>query len=256
MTCKTIKIILVSLLSICTLLLLPAAILPHVSAASNYVTDDASILTGSEIEDLNNQIQSFYDKNQYPIYIFTTTDTEGVSNTTYLSNQADRLSVNDAILILVNMNPNDREIKIQSYGTIQDNYMSKDRLQKANDAMVSSFKAGDYKKGFDICISKLTTYSKSTVDLDNPIFYSWVHLLVAVAIGGGIVFAMVYTSGGRVTTNSSTYLNYNNSKVLCSHDHYIRTSIIRTKRESNSNNGGSSGVSGGGRSFNESSNKF
>lgn len=231
-----------------------------ISAATSYVKDDASLLTEDEISDLNAQITKFYKKHNYPIYLYTITDNTGLSNSVFLSNQADALSINDGILVLINMNDADREIIIQSYGSIQDEYMTGERLQKVNDSMVDSFRNQEYKKGFDVCLSMLNKYSNSKADLDSPLFLSWVQLFIAMGIALVVLGVMVINSKGRVTTSQMTYLNAESSRVIGRHDHYIRTSYIRTKRETDSNHGGgsggSSGVSGGGRSFTQSSNKF
>lgn len=230
------------------------------SAPTSYVKDDASILTEDEISDLNAQIMKFYEKHNYPIYLYTITDNTGLSNSVFLSNQADALSINDGILVLINMNDAEREIIIQSYGSIQDEYMTGERLQKVNDSMVDSFKNQKYKKGFDVCLSMLNKYSNSKADLDSPIYLSWVQLLFAMAVALVVLCIMIINSKGRITTSQMTYLNAGASRVIGRHDHYIRTSYVRTKRETDSNSGGgsggSSGVSGGGRSFTQSSNKF
>lgn len=97
-----------------------------------------------------------------------------------------------------------------------------------------------------------TTYSDSNSNSneDNIFFKLWFQVLASVIIGATVVGIMIFNSGGRITTNSTTYLDRNNSRLTGSYDHYIRTTTTRVKKPDNNNSSGSSGgTTGGGSSF-------
>lgn len=249
----------ISFIFICTLaMLLPLIFATTVSAAASYITDEANLLTENERGDLNKQLDTFTTKNGYSIYLYTVNDTNGIAASTYLSDQADSLSLNDGILVLVNMDSSNREIIIQSYGSIQDVHFPPERLQKITESIKGYFTDKEYKKGFDRCISMLSDYSKSSIRTDAIFYRSWFQAIIAIVLATIVVSIMAINSGGKVTTTQGTYLNTSTSKLLGRRDRYVRTSITRTKRETNSGGGGggSRGSSSGGRSYSQGSSKF
>ena len=125
--------------------------------------------------------------------------------------------------------------------------MDTKRCDKILDVVTPKLKDGNYDSAIQTFIKKTNTYlgTKPNVNPDNIFFQVWFQLILAVIIGVVSVAIMVYNSGGRVTTCSTTYLDYGNSKLTGCYDHYIRTTTTRTKKPENNDNNGSGGSSGG-----------
>ncbi|HEX3022954.1 MAG TPA: hypothetical protein VHP81_11240, partial [Lachnospiraceae bacterium] len=91
--------------------------------------------------------------------------------------------------------------------------------------------------------------TKAGVDPDNIFFQLWFQLLIAAIIGFLVVLIMILGAGGKVTTNSHTYLNDSESALTGARDDYIRTTVTKVKKPENNGNKGS-GTTSGGNSFN------
>jgi len=158
------------------------------------------------------------------------------------------------------MGVNDRECFIFT-SKDADKRMSGSRSDKLLDSITPLLHKKDFYKATEKCLNKINYYLKVKPGMDpESIFLKlWFQVILAVVIGGIIVGIMVANSGGRVTTNSSTYLDQSNSALTGQLDNYIRTTTKRVKKSSNNDNGGGggSGTAGGGSSLSSSgSHKF
>lgn len=242
----------------CLLLTLVAA--PLIQAASsdkNYIIDDAGLLSQDEIDNLNKIADKYSTNRDIDIIVLTTNDTQGTNtinyaNNYYNSNIANSSTYNkNCVIFIIDMS--NKKTSIETYEDAMDRINPK-RSNKILDKATPYLSDGDYYNAFKTYINKTNYYLgyKSNVDPDNIFFKLWFQIIISLVIGGIVVGIMVFNSGGRITTNGSTYLDAGNSRITGSYDHYIRTTTTRVKKSSDSNKGGGSGTTGGGSSFSSS----
>ena len=230
-------------------------IAPTMQAASNkkdipYVFDDANLLSTDDQRDLNDLANKYSHKRDTSIVVVTALDTNELSTTDYASMYYDTYihgkdGYNDnCVLFLIDMDNRITNIFAYEDAAIR---MDTNRSDKILDVVTPKLKEGDYDSAIQRVIKKTNTYlgTKPNVDPDNIFFQVWFQLLLAVIIGATSVGIMVHNSGGKVTTNSATYLDHSNSKLTGCYDHYIRTTTTRRKKPENNNSSGGGGSSGG-----------
>lgn len=241
------------------------------------VYDNASLLNDEELSQLDSQCQTVNDARNINIVILIADSING-NRKQYLEDYYDghRPALSDAVLLLLNMDKNDRGIEIQGYGSCEF-YLSDDRINLILDDMMPYLKDGEYFDALEFFISQTdsymgqepTTHYKHT-EADNQAYNeangvnpdedsfakrTLIHLGIALFIGAVSVAVMAYHSSGRNTTSQSTYLDANNSRILGRWDRYLRTTTTRRRKpEQNHSSGGGvssggSSHSGGGRSF-------
>lgn len=239
------------------------------------VYDNASLLNDEELSQLESLCQTVNDVRNINIVILIADSING-NRKQYLEDYYDghTPALSDAVLLLLNMDENDRGIEIQGYGSCEF-YLSDDRINLILDDMMPYLQNGDYFDALEFFINQTdsymgqepTTHYKHTeadneaynnVNGGNPDENSFakrtlIHLGIALLVGAVSVAVMAYHSSGRNTTSQSTYLDANNSRILGRWDRYLRTTTTRRRKpEPNHNNGGGSssggGVSSGGNS--------
>ena len=240
-----------------------------VEGAANieHVQDLADILTDEEEQQLSNECISSGDLSQIDILILTTNKVPE-NRKLYLEDFYDKHAdvLTDAVLILVNMDPEKRGVEIQGYGLCEF-WISDDRIEIILDEVVPFLSASEYYGAFSSYISEIDKYmalepasNSIHTEEDNlnynenyynetktkgAFFSILFNLLISTVIAGIIVMIMVINSKGKVTVNQNTYLDPKNSRVLGHWDRYIRT-VVTKKHKPKENNSSSSG--GGGRS--------
>lgn len=254
---------------------------PKTALASEvtHVTDDAAIFTDTEREDLETQCISVSEKNSIDVIILTITGTD-LTRKQYLEDYYDSQDtvLSDAVLLLLNMDPDDRGIEIQGYGSCEYS-VSDDRVESIIDDIYSDLKDGAYYDAMQLFLEDVdyyvnlaptSTYQHTEQDnqnynenyyedyqnADKPVDVVGIslrNLLIAVVIGGVTVFIMAYNSGGRMTASQSAYLDSSHSRILGKYDRYINTTTTRRQKpkpppDSGSGFGGGGGVSSGGHS--------
>lgn len=230
-------------------------IAPTMQAASNnkdipYVFDDANLLSTNDQRDLNDLANKYSKKRDTSIVVVTVADTNELSTTDYASMYYDTYihgkdGYNDnCVLFLIDMDNRITNIFAYEDAAIR---MDTKRSDKILDVVTPKLTNKDYKDAIQTFIKKTNTYlgTKPNVDPDNIFFQVWFQLLLAVIISAISVGIMVHNSGGKVTTNSATYLDHSTSKLTGCYDHYIRTTTTRRKKPENNNSGGGGGSSGG-----------
>jgi len=228
-------------------------LLPYsVSAEAAYkVIDDAQLFSKEEIDSLTTLAEKKGKKREISYYILTTEDTgsgdiEDFTDQFYHAEiQTDDKEV-DAIVLAIDMKH--REVDIGGFGEMAD-YLSDERVDMVHDDIANDLSSGSYYKAMETFLDSSYKYSGFKLDANpkNPLYNIFVQLLLAIIVGGGIVWSMVNQAGGKVTTNRRTYENSNQSKVLRHRDRYIRTSVTkrRNPKQNNSSGGGRSGRGGG-----------
>jgi len=247
---------------------------PKVSFASEvtHVTDDASIFTDTEKEDLEEQCRQFYESNNVNVVVLTTNSID-VTRKKYIEAYYDPMEtvLSDAVILLINMDSSDRGIELQGYGSCEYT-MSNDRGEMVLDAIAPYLQDGAYfdsmteflqEVDYYVNLEPTTTYQHTEQDNQNynEDYYtdrqnsnsktsfaakSLRNLAIAVVMAVVIVFIMAYNSGGRMTANQGVYLDASHSRILGQYDHYIRTTTTRVPKPKPQNNSSGGGFGGGG----------
>ena len=227
--------------------------------------DNGGILTGSEQSEIESLCDEYSQKADADIIILTENGID-TNRKTFIEDFYDSNDtvLTDSIILLINMDPDNRGVEVQGYGQAEFN-LSDSRLEKILDDITPMLKDGNYYDAMKEYVLKAEHYMNSGPDTDyqhteqdnanyNENYYEDsqkakkinipVLLLISAAIGGITVGVMAYRSGGKMTVSQGTYLSEGNSRILARHDRYIRTSTTKTKRPDPSS--GSSGSSGGG----------
>lgn len=239
------------------------------AADIEHVQDLADILTDEEEASLQEECISVGENNEIDILILTT-DSVPVNRKVYLEDfyDANDTVLTDAVLILVNMEPDNRGVEIQGYGQCEFS-ISDDRIEQILDEIVPYLSDGDYYGAFSSYINEVDHYMSIEATSDyvhteqdnlnyNENYYEDAHpdkgellrkktlfnLLIAVIAGAVSVSVMLIHSKGEITVNSNTYLDPKNSRLLGHWDRYIRTTTTRVRKPQNNNSSG--GFSGGG----------
>lgn len=278
--CKTFKW--VSSILIVTMLLL-ISFVTHSSIASaqadiNHVQDEADILTDEEEAHLRDECAYVGEAQEIDLIILTTDHTSD-SRKVYLEDFYDihYPQITDAVLILVDMDPNNRGVEIQAYGQCEFS-ISDDRIERILDQIVPYLSDGAYYDAFHNYIDLVDNYMsmEATSDyvhteednekyVEDNIYYpedytqseaykkeifkqkTLFNLLIGAVVGAVSVGIMLINSKGKITVNSNTYRDPKNTRLLGHWDRYIRTTTTRTRKpENNNNHGGGGGFGGGG----------
>lgn len=224
------------------------------ASAETIIQDDAGILSPDKEPELQNLCDNIYKEYNTSVYIWTDNNISGSDNFGSLMEQFVASQSNkDVIILMIGMYPGDRIYEIQGYGNAQ-NMLTDKRCSKILDYMYNDMADGNYYDAVKTFCQKSYKYMGKPPKLDNIIFSPVFQLVICLVAGIVTVSVIAYNSGGRTTTNSNTYLDMNNSRVIGSFDRYTHTTVTRTPKPKNNTNsssggGGSSHSSGGGRSF-------
>lgn len=221
-------------------LFLCLCLLPTLSAgaATNSISDEAGLLEDDQIEVLQRSIDEIASSTSLQVRILTVNSLHGENGTKYLDDLEDKLNLPSAVFILIDMSidaPAKRAYYINTFDEANEHF-TQDRRDAIRDAAIKKLKKGDYYGALDTSLSMIAHDAKTSPKTDSIFFQSWVQLLACLIISGIIVAIMAANSGGKVTTDSHTYLNANGSKLLGQYDHYVRTTTTRVKHEQPNNN--------------------
>ncbi|MFD1450904.1 TPM domain-containing protein [Oceanobacillus sojae] len=250
------------------LLLISLFIIPGVFAEKQYIYDDANIFTDNERTDLEQRAAEYSEENEIDILILTKGEQDGIDIGDYIDDFYDAQGPGydkkhgDTVVLGLDFSggPGQRDIDVGGFYK-GEKYMNNDRSQQLAEDLVSDLAAGDYYDAGLLYIEKVDQYMgvNPIVNPDSIFLKTWFHLLVAVIIGAAIVGSMIFNMGGRVTTNASTYLDANNSRVKNKSDRYLRQTVTKTKIQKNTGGGrggGGTRTTGGGHSRSSGRAKF
>lgn len=278
---------------VCIPMLLVCMLLPTTHAMAyeikenQSIYDDANLLTEKEIKKLEKSASKVEKALDMSIVILLVDTTGADTGKHYAENFYDdaydvyQAIKKDTAILLVNMDPNDRNVIIQGYGNCEF-YLNNTRIEYMLDDIVPALKEKEYYNAMEAFINETEYYMNEDEGVSHeykpgqeigesyggssPIykqlstgkqlfFNIFVQLGIALVIGGISVAIMALRSSGTMTTNSRTYLDSNNSKLVVRRDDYIRTSVTKVKKPdppANSSSGprssGGGGVSSGGHS--------
>lgn len=257
MNTKLLLRLFVGILAILSILSIPFT---KSSAASTTqrVYDYAETYSDEEIQLLEQEAEDYYKKTGYNFFVITTTTREEYSYTetsdldencrlyskafydTMKATNYDEYK-NAAILVL--------DLSDNRYANVQGQGELESKLNSTRCNLVFDHIKDDLSDSYwyDATINyyKYTAkYIKYKPAVNPEAFYmkTWVQAIAAILIGALIILINILNAGGKMTVSSFTYLK--NANMLAKHDHYIRTSVTKTKRSSD--NDSSSSSSGGG----------
>jgi uncharacterized protein len=226
------------------------------------VYDEAGLLTQDEYNELNAMANQYGAERETDIIIYTSPNEAGADVMKMTQDFYDEMGPGydkqhgNAVILTLDMN--NREIYLAGFYKAK-TYLGDARLDKIRNRITPNLSDGNYEQAFATYIKTAHDYMgyKPGVNPDNILFKLWFQVIVAIAVGGGIVGWMAYNAGGRVTVQRQTYEDGSTSGVLDHRDQYIRTTVTRRKIEkSSSSGGGGGGTTGGGHSHSGSRGSF
>ena len=99
---------------------------------------------------------------------------------------------------------------------------------------------------YDQYYSKEELRNRDGSKKDNILLNFWVQLLISLLIGGLVVGVLAYQSGGKMTASGKDYLDSNSPGLIGKSDIYIRSTVTKRRRPTDSSSSGGSGRSRGG----------
>lgn len=231
-------------------------VLPSVSADVQRVYDQAGILSDEEVAALEKKAADLFKKWETDFIVITTESTEGLPIMKYMQNFTDQLAKEfnrkKDNMAVITLDMGDRWVDLAGFGRAE-TYLPDSRLDMIRGEITPSLSAGNYYEAFDLFFD----FGDEYLDKHPNIFFNtFFQLALSLGLAGAIVFFMAYTSGGRVTVTSRTYLDESNTKIIDKHDIYLRKTVTRKRKPSSKSGGGGGGISGGGRSHSGSRGRF
>jgi uncharacterized protein len=220
------------------------------AGAKKLIYDEAGLLTPAEISELEALALKYGAERETDFIILTSNNPQNVDvmkmTQDFYDVQApgyDKPHGNAAILTLDMKN---REVYLAGFYKAEQ-YLDNERLDKIRNRITPHLTNGHYAQAFELYLKTAYDYMgyKPGVNPDHILFKTWFQLAASLLLAGGIVGAMAYNSGGRVTVHRRTYEDSNASRVIENRDRYIRTTVTKTKIPKNTGGGGGGG--GGGR---------
>ncbi|WP_342567519.1 TPM domain-containing protein [Psychrobacillus sp. FSL K6-4046] len=245
------------------LLLLPIG-LTEAADTKQRVFDEAGLLSASEIEALEKLSSEYSEKNETDFVFLTTDGADDKGLDTYVEDFADRTGIgygkHNGSAAIVGIDMASRDVVLRGFDKAKE-YLDDQRMDLLRDKITPSLSVGNYYEAFSDFILTADKYMEYNpgVNPESILFKWWFQLGASLALGGIIVGMMAFNSGGRVTVNSRTYFEENNSRINSKRDVFVNQTVSKVKKPTNNNNGGGSsggGVTSGGRSFSGSSGKF
>lgn len=246
------------------IILLPWEMNGHaeVSHQKQFVYDGAQLLTADEVVELEALSRNLGADRDTAFIILTLNGTEGKDIVQYVGDFYDEQAPgynqphgNTAILTI---DMQERDVYLAGFKKAEE-YLDDRRLDQIRNKITPALSEGQYFQAFSAFINMSHDYMgfEPGVNPENILFKWWFQLLVSIIFSGIIVTLMAYRSGGRVTVSDKTYMDSLNSGIIDKHDRYVRKTVTKRKKPSDTNkNGGGGGITGGGHSHSGSRGKF
>lgn len=214
-------------------------------ANTGYVIDNAEILSENEESKLIQDIKNV--KSEHGVEVFVITENEVyTSNANYIKSFYSDENLNDALIMLINMDENDRSVEIRGFNQAEN--VTDRRTDDILDDVVKYLAKGDYYGGCNEFVYLCGYYLEKG---ENSNTYDFLIInVIALVIAGVTIAMMISNSSGKNHTKHVTYAEYNSKKVLGRYDRYTHTTrSVRQKPKSSGGGSFGGGGSGGGRRF-------
>ncbi len=222
-----------------------------------YVFDEAGILSPEEVERLEQLAKEYSVKNETDFIIITRNDGQDIEE--YMKNFADERAVGygtepNGNAAMIGLEMENRDVKMMGFEKAEE-YIDNNRFSQIYNDIKPALAEGRYYDAFQQFILTADEYMQTLPESNNILHKWWFQIGAALLIACIAVGSMVYNSGGRVTVNSHTYLNQNNTRINSKRDVFVNQTVTKVRKPSNKSSGGG-GVTGGGRSFSGGGGKF
>ncbi len=226
-----------------------------IASADTLIQDDAGIIADDKQDGLRILCDKIYKEYNTSVYIWTAPNISGSMDFGYEMEQFVLAHKNtNVIILMIGMYSGDRIYEIQGYGTAK-NMITDKRCNKILDYMYDDMADEQYYSAIEKFCNRAYTYMGKPPKFDSLIFSSLIQFILCLVLAIVSVALAAYSSSGHTTTNSRTYLDKNNSKVIGRFDRYTHTTVTRRPKPKSQSasgsvqSGSSSHSSGGGRSF-------
>jgi len=249
------------------------------------IYDYADLLTQDEEAELEQLYYQWGLEAETDIVLVTTDDMEGKSDKVYLEDFQDELYfaqdvlAENASMMLINME--DRIVTIQGYGDCEF-WLSNDRIEYILDWVYVGLVDGDYYAAAESFGEQTAYYMNQDKGVSteyepgqdygesyggpsdyyneplNERYTAWEYLSMTLseALFGSLLLAVIGSSIAcliigikrktKVTVYPATYMDQQNSGLSARRDDYLRTTVTKVRRPTESSSGGSGGRSSGG----------
>ena len=214
------------------------------------IYDEANLLSEDDEASLMAKLEKYSAKYSADIAIVTTNNAGGMSSQAYADAYAEKIGQSmsgdgyPGILFLIDMDNRQIYMATQGQAVNYEDY----RINKVLDNCYNHITDGDYKGTCEAFLKGVRDYmgrsTSKSARMDG--FGVLIRLLIAMAIGAAVTFAMVFRRGGSVTTNSRTYFDASDSHLDAKEDRFMNRTVTRRHIEKPKGGGGGHGGSGGG----------
>ena len=222
------------------------------------LVDDADLLTDSEEQELNTELDEISEKQQCDVVVVTENSLDGKSAQDYADDFFDyngygQNSTRDGILLLISMEARDYAISTRGYAI---DVFSDHRLDDMVDHFINDLSSGDYYDAFNTFVNDCDRYISQGVEYhdDNHLnvqnkessFMIFGIGSLAVALVAALVSMQVERAKLKSVKPNRQAMNYvkdNGMHLYRSNDIYLYHHITRTPRpKENSDGGGGSSI--------------
>lgn len=240
------------LILVCVCLALPAA------AEGNFVSDEAHLLTESDIASINEAAARVYDEHGIAVFVVTVDSLGGKDLVDTADLMLESTGVQEGLLLFLSME--ERDYAISTFGDETIWYFNDYNLQQMESVFIPYLSNGNYAMGFEKFVTlsgDVITYEKEHANDDYegsnyvptpPKIFSPVRLVVCFAIG--LLLAGIPVSGYKRAlksvakkTNASDYVREGSMQVTTANDIFLYRHVNAIPRAVNNNPGGRTGGS-------------
>lgn len=228
------------------------------------VYDYANLLKTDEKVELEEKLDKYSKRRNVNIVVLTSDEVYSSGHRKFNEDFYSREFGENTDLVLLSVNVNTRDVSVLGFHGSQDR-MDDRRAGKIRLKISDDLSEARFNKAFNDYADLSFRYLgiRAGINPDSILFSNIFILAISILIGVISITVMLRKVGGRITVDDKTYRDFENTRVIDKRDNYIRTSVTKTKIESNNSSGGGSGgsSSGGGRtsggtSYSGSSGKF
>jgi len=213
------------------------------------IYDFAELLTDEEVEKLESLAEKYSHKRETDFVMITVQDSEQDMET-YMDDFYDEegLGYDQAHgnTALLGLDMSERDVVLMGFKKAE-TYLDPNRLTQIREKITSLLSDRDYFSAFEAYISLSAKYMKFKpgVNPENPLYNTWIQLVIAIGMAAFIVWMMARSVEPKMETTSRTYQDTERTKIIKKRDRYIRRTV--TKRRKPKQNNKSGGVGGGNR---------
>ena len=242
-------------LTLCLLLCAAISVPAFAAENSEFLYDEADLLTPAEESELIKKLASVSTKYEAQIIVATIASLDGGNIDTYLNYVYDSMGFgygndHDGVLILVCMNPREYRILSNGYAGVA---IDPDDISKIGDKIVGNLSDGDYAGAFYEFVDECAYYLDGYIN-GFP-FNVGKSLAISLIVGAVIGLIVAFVLKGQLKSvhsqsRAQEYVKNGSMHVNLSNDMFLYRNVTRTKKQSSSSSGsGGTARSTGGGSF-------